>query len=188
MRCPGLRSQSPKAVPRRGHRSTQFWSPPCHAKLCTFITTCGPDQCGSATWLRVELTRGSDGQVVPSFRPSGSEAVTRCHLSGKENGRFPNAVGFTSSATCLLKLGGKGTRLEIKVRQLGVRTGFLTQEGFDGYIWGTFRQFAIISNLRRCFTPTQVSDCGSKRRSRSPQRTFTAPGRIHIGAQRCWRI
>ena len=116
----------------------------------------------------MELTRGSDCQVVPSFRPSGSEAVTRCHLSGKENGRFPNAVGFTSSATCLLKLGGKGTRLEIKVRRLGVRTGFLTQEGFDGYIWGTFRQFAIISNLRRCFTPTQVGNVHFIGRSMCP--------------------
>ena len=33
-------------------------------------------------------------------------------------------------------------------------------------------------NLRRRFTPTQVSDCASKRRSRSPQRTFTAPGQL----------
>ncbi len=74
------------------------------------------------------------------LRASGSEAVTRCHLSRKENGRFPYAVGFTGSATCLLKLGGKGTRLEIKVRRLGVRTGFLTQEGLDGYIWRNFRQ------------------------------------------------
>jgi len=61
-------------------------------------------------WLRRRSPQGA------ATWPSGSEAVTRCHLSGKENGRFPNAMGFTSSATCLLKLGGKGTRLEIKVR------------------------------------------------------------------------
>ena len=76
---------------------------------------------------------------------------------GKENGRFPYAVGFTGSATCLLKLGGKGTRLEIKVRRLGVRTGFLTQEGLDGYIWGNFRQFSVVSNVRRRFTLVQFA-------------------------------
>ena len=90
-----------------------------------------------------------------------------CHQvpseTGKENGRFPYAVGFTGSATCRLKLGGKGTRMEIKVRRLGVRTGFLTQEGLDGYILGNFRQFAIISNLRRRFTPTQLGSGGLMR-------------------------
>jgi len=107
-------------------------------------------------------------------RPSGSEAVTRCHLNGKENGRFPYAVGFTSSATCLLKLGGKGTRLEIKVRRLGVRTGLPTQEGFHGYIWGIFRQFAIISNLLRCFTPTRRRDLPFVRAVGATQRTMKA--------------
>jgi hypothetical protein len=54
------------------------------------------------------------------------------------------------------------------------RTGFLTHEGFDGYIWGNFRQFSVVSNVVRRFTPTQAGTGGLVRVVDVTDRTIPA--------------